>query len=317
MSIYTSHSLILIAVALVVCLRAYVLVHTLWGMPLRHGPGFFLGVEVAPGFYDGPGGSWLTRYRTVLVVEHLVEALALAAILSMAHWDLVPNCLGLSAVLFTAVMITFGLAARHALGGNPPVRPAVAVMLKPRRLGDYLCWPMEAFSALLLALSWYLLLRHGGAHVSWQAPLSATWIALGLLPGKVIVVREPSRIPADRPEEHYHWQDAARRYNVRLMDATGWFYVAVIFAYAMLHSWTAARTELWIRWLLVGAVFCVYLAYAAIQIRGDRRLAAMGKGLRPSASWRTPFRKSQWSKPGLVWFAVWFSGILALIFLRN
>ena len=72
--------LLLFVTALVVVFLVFELVRRFWNYPLNHGTGFFLGVEVAPGFYSGEGVMWLERYRAVLLGEYLVVALALAAI---------------------------------------------------------------------------------------------------------------------------------------------------------------------------------------------------------------------------------------------
>ena len=74
--------------ALVVVLLVFHLVRRLWNYPLNHGPGFFLDVEVAPGFYNGEGVRWLKRYRTILLAGYFIWALALAAILVSGRWRL-------------------------------------------------------------------------------------------------------------------------------------------------------------------------------------------------------------------------------------
>jgi hypothetical protein len=52
----------------------------------------------------------------------------------------------------------------------------------------------------------------------------------------------------------------------------------------------------------------------ATVFRGERQMAAMGRNLRPSGSWSTPLRRAAWmSRSGLIWFAIWFGGIVAFI----
>lgn len=38
-----------------------------WNFPLRNGPRFFFGVQVPPGFYEGPGIRWLKSYHVMLI----------------------------------------------------------------------------------------------------------------------------------------------------------------------------------------------------------------------------------------------------------
>ena len=80
---------LLFSTALMVGIRIF-LFKQFWDAPLNHGPGFFLEVEVSPGFYEGEGAGWLRRYRTTLLVGLSIEALALPAILVSARWLLFP-----------------------------------------------------------------------------------------------------------------------------------------------------------------------------------------------------------------------------------
>lgn len=311
----TSHQLLLSATALIVVVRVFYLVRRLWSFPLRNGPGFFLGVEVPPGFYDGPGVEWLKRYRAVVLAEHLTEALVLAAIFAMDRWNLLPGWAGGSAVLFTSTMLGFVAWTRHRLGGAPPVRSRVAVALETRRLGDYISWPAEALVAVMIAFSWLLLLTQGDTHVRWQTPVTLTYVALGLLPGKIVVVRNSFPLPPERTEEHHRWLEAHRRHGVRVMDAFGWFLVAILFGYGLQHGWPAAKAIVWLPWLLVGVAYALALFMTGVIFRGEDRLTAMGRDLRPPGSWSGPFRGIKWIQPPgyWVWFGVWFGGLVLLL----
>jgi hypothetical protein len=49
-------------------------------------------------------------------------------------------------------------------------------------------------------------------------------------------------------------------------------------------------------------------------IRGQTRLAAMSRELRPAGSWSTPFQSARLMLPGgLAWFGIWFGGLLLLL----
>ena len=306
-------SLTLLFIGLIVPVRIYSLVRYTWNLPLRNGPGFFLGVEVPPGFYDRPEASWLRRYHTVLLGEHVLEACVLAILLALAQWQAMPIWAGGGAVLYTGTMMTFIAWTRHSLGANPPVR-AVALALESRRLGDYISWPLETLAAAVVAFSWWLLVFHGGGRIDWLCPLQTTWIALGMLPGKMAIVRSGSPLPVERTEEHYQLQDAARRDSVHWMNACGWFSVVILFGYALQHGWPRASSLPGLRWLIVGVALAIMGYLMIVVLRGQRRMAALGRDLRPSGSWSTPYRRAAlMSRPGLVWFTVWFGGILVSV----
>lgn len=305
--------LLLSSLAVIVPARVYVLVRQLWNLPLQHGPEYFLGVEVPRLFYSGPGIQWMKRYQTILLLEHFAEALFLTAILALGRWDMIPLT-ALGAVTLTMTMFGLAVYARRVLGSNPPQHSAVGVALERRRLGDYISWRAEALVVGIVACSWFLLLTRGDAQVRWRTLLVNTWVVLGLLPGKMVLVRSSFPLPAGQAEEHYRFQDAQRHYGLQVFNAFGWFLTVLLFVYALQHTWTAAQAEIWLRRLLTGMAFAVGLYMTMVAVRTQGRLIAMGRGLRPAGSWSAPFRGAQWmSRAGLVWFAVWFSGIIALL----
>jgi hypothetical protein len=66
--------------------------------------------------------------------------------------------------------------------------------------------------------------------------------------------------------------------------------------------------------LTPGAALATMGYLMATVFQGQRQMARMGRDLRPGGSWATPFRGASWmSRPGLIWFAVWFGGILVFI----
>jgi len=307
--------------ALVVVLLVFHLVRRLWNYPLNHGPGFFLDVEVAPGFYNGEGVRWLKRYRTILLAGYFIWALALAAILVSGRWSLLPVWGGGTAVFFMAIFYVFRGYTRATLGANPPIRSRAGVSLETRRLGDYISWRAEVLMAAIIALSWALLLAHGHAQLHWNVPVLSTYIIVGLLPFKIGVVRNSAPLPSERAEEHYRWADAQRRLWLRVTDGFFRWFLLVIFAgYALLASWPAARTIVWLRWLVIGIAMAVWLVTVGIMIRGSGHLAAMGRDLRPVGSWSGPFRRATLTMPGISpWlFGAWFGGlVLLLVFFRR
>jgi hypothetical protein len=310
--------LLLFVTGVVVAFRIHRLVRRLWNYPLAHGTGFFLGVAVAPGFYEGPGPQWLRRYRTVVLAEHAFEALVLVVILVSGHWGRLP-LLALCVVPFMATMFGFTVWSRKRLGAAAPVPSRVAIALETRRLGDYISWPTEALVGAVIAFSWALLLTHGDAQVRWQAPVVMTYVVLWLLPAKMGIIRSGFPLPAERTEEHHRWVDAQRRYSLRLMDRVCWFVLVILAAYALLHGWPAAKAVAGFRWLMVGLALGVWLLMVAFQIRGESRLAEMGRGLRPAYGWPGLFRGGALMTPrGWSWSAAYLTGlILLLVFFRR
>ena len=266
--------LLLFVTAVIVVYLVFWLVRRMWNYPLDHGPGFFLGVEVAPGFYAGEGVMWLKRYRTILLAEHLVMALALGAILVSGRWFLLPVWAGGSAVFAVTIFLAFTAYTRATLGANPPVRSSAVVSLETRRLGDYISWPAEVLMAVIIALSWALLLTHGNAQVHWKGPVVMTYVLVGLLPFKIGVVRESPPLPSERAEEHYQWADAQRRHWLRVWDGVRWFFTFILAVYALLTQ--LARGAPYRLAALAGCRHCISLL-AGTDGHSDPRLRTLGR----------------------------------------
>jgi hypothetical protein len=306
----------------ILCIVLIVLFHGLytfrhqWNFPLRNGPGFFLGVQVPPDFYEGPGIRWLKSYRAMLIALSGIVALALVAIVLTGRWDMTGAWAGGTAIVIVAPMMGFVAWTRHRLGANPPVLPGVAIALERRRLSNYISWPMEILMAVVLGASWLSLFFRGSVHVDWQYPTMITWIALGMLPGKIILVRNNPPLPPEHTEEHYRLSEATRRWSLRQMDVFRWGVVVTLALYALKHSWAAAQGIAWLSWTFIGIALAPWLVLAAVLIRGQMRLTAMGRDLRPAGSWSTPFRPARLMLPGgLIWFAIWFGGLMLLLIL--
>lgn len=230
-----------------------------------------------------------------------------------------PLWAGGMAIMIVTPAMGFLAWTRRKLGARPPVLPGIAAPLEARRLGDYISWPMEALVAGVVAASWLLLLFRGDAHIDWQNPVATTWLALGMIPGKIILVRNSFPLPSERTEEHYRLSEATRRWSLRFMNVFRWVIVSPLAFYALKHSWPAAQGIAWLSWVFVAIFLALCLRLTDVLIRGQRRLAAMGRDLRPAGSWSTPFRPARLMLPGgLTWFGIWFGGLmLLLIFFRG
>jgi|SRR5579871_5721320 len=283
-----------------------------WNSPLRNGPGYFLGVQVPPGFYSGPGIRWLKHYHFMVILLFSVMGLTLAAMVVAGRLDATPLWCGGTAIVFVATMQGFVAWTRHKIGANPPVLATVAAPLEARRLCDYVSWKLEAFVTGIVGLSWLTLFLRGH-HVDWSNPVTTTWAILGLLPGKIVLVRSSFPLPPERTEEHHRLSEARRRYSLRYMDAFRWCLLANLAAYAVIRSWAAAQGG-WLNWAFVLAQLVPWAFFVALMIRGEQRLAHMGRDLRPAGSWSTPFRPARLMLPGgLTWFTIWFGGLIGLL----
>jgi preprotein translocase subunit SecG len=306
----TDFEVMVLVTALVVLSLVYSLVKFAWKQPLQNGPGYFLGIEVPAGFYDGPGKRWLTGYRAILVALHLALAVALALCFAFKRWDLIPLWCGGFALVYVPALFTLNLWTRHKLGARPPVR-AVALSLESRRLGDYISWPIETLYAVIIAACWWLLLRRGLA-IDWLPPLQMTWAAL-ILPGKIALVRSGAPLPAERAEEHYRYQDAMRRNAIRALNAWGWLMLVTLCGFPLRLIWPPASLPALV-WIFLAVFTAVFLCMMIVIYRGMRLAATMGRNLLPAGSWMTPFRRvtRQMNRFYLIWCAIWVGGILVL-----
>ena len=314
MSAPSETGIFIVVICLVVPVLTYALVKYRWAQPLSNGPGYFLGVEVPAGFYEGVGKSWLVGYHAMLLGLYGVWAVALAAIVVSRRWQMTPLWAGGFALLFVPSMQGYAMWTRHKLGASTPVR-AVAFTLESRRLSDYISWPMEALAVALVGLSWGLLLR-GGTRFDWYAPLSLSWLALGLLPGKIAMARASMPLPAERSEEHYRYQDAQRRNWIHVSGMFfQWFPISILLGGALMHPLYALRPGVEWRWMAQGVFFSVWGYGMVAMFRGMSQLKAMGRELRPTGSWKTPFGRASFfgmSWAFRMWSVIWFGGILLL-----
>jgi hypothetical protein len=133
------------------------------------------------------------------------------------------------------------------------------------------------------------------------------------------MVRLSFPLPAERTEEHFHLQDFARRFWIRLSGIIfEWFMVIVLLGVALLHAAASPvhhPPQAW-RWLVLASMFAVWGYGMIVMFRGMQRLKAMGSELRPAGSWKTPFGRASCFGVGpafQIWFAIWFGGILTFI----
>ena len=315
MSALQNNLLALVTGSLIVAFRMIWLVRRIWNQPLDHGRGYFLGVAVEPGFYEGAGVRWLRRYHALMLAQHLLLVSVFAAVVISGRWSRMPVIAPVDVVSFFAVMGGFTWWTRRVLGTAPVTFSRVAVPLQARRLGQYISWPIEALLFILLAASWLLLLTSAHPQTRWESPVVSTYVILGVLTGKLVLARTGFPLPPERTEEHFRWMEASRRHSLRVMDAMRWLVLVILLGYAVQHGWAPAQSMPWIRWLFLGIAGAVCLAMLIILVRGGRRLAAMGRDLRPPGSWKGPFRPAagMFMRGGLAWGIGYCAGLLILM----
>lgn len=303
---------LLIVTALVVAFRTWLLAW-MWKLPLAHGPGFFLGAAVGPGFYDGPGTQWLRRYRTLILAEYLVEVLALAVVNMSGQWRLVPVCAGGSAVLFISIVAGFALWTRKKFGGAVPAATRLAVPLESRSLRDYLSWRAEGIAAALIVASWVLLATQGTLLDRLRPPVQMTYLVAGCLVAKIGIVRMGFALPSERTEEHHRWVDAQRRLYLRMFDSIGWVFAATLAGYAVQRRWPGVREVPWLFWSIVGLILGVWVLLVISYMYGTVRLAAMGRNLSPAACRPRMVPRAGWLRErSLWWTAAYVAGFFLL-----
>jgi len=305
-------------ICVIVPVLVYALVKQLWNLPLQNGRGYFLGIEVPAGFYEGPGRNWMAGFHAMVVALYGFLGVGLGAIIVMRRWEMTPVWVGGFALVFVPAMFGYHAWTRHKLGVNPPVRP-MALALESRRMSDYISWPAEVLAVALVALSWCLLLHNPARHFDWETPLQLTWVALGMIPGKMAMVKLSWPLPAERAEEHYRLHEISRRFWMRISGILfEWYMVVVLLCVALLHAVSSPAhhpAPVW-RWLAVASQFAVWGYGMIVMFRGIQEMKVLGRELRPDGSWKTPFGRASCFGTGRefrIWFAVWFGGVMAFI----
>ncbi len=294
----------------------YFLIRRRWNLPSAHGPQFFLGIEVAPGFQGEPARQWTRRYRTLLGVEHVLILLAAVVLIATGLWQWLPGWAGGIAVVDIVATQVFLAWARRSIpvADRAEAAPTVAFSLEVRRLGDYLSWVSESLLAATIVVSWVLLLTRGASDWRWQDAAVFTYVAVASSIWKVNIVRSGAPLPADRTLEHQQWLNARRRHLVRVLDCFSWLMVLFVAGYAALHNTATIGIAPWLRWTMVSLTGAVWLVMVGVTARGQNRLSSLGGSLRPIESWRGFSASSrEYLAPGGLWGVCYAVGLVLLI----
>jgi len=297
-------TLLLVVTGLIVAFRTWGLVRMLWSLPLAHGQGLFLGVEVGPGFYEGAGIRWLWRYRALMLTEYLIGVTVLIAVALWGRWDLLPVCAVGGSVLFVFAFVGFAFWARAKLGGTVPSATRLAVPLEIRRLRHYISWRAESLAGALVAASWVLLLTQGTHLDRPKPPLVLTYLLVGCAIAKIGCVRMGFALPAERTEEHHRWFDAHRRHSLLVFDSAGWVFAVALTGYAVLHRWPAVREIPWLFWGIIALIMGISVLMTVRVMYWAGRLAAAGRDLRPPAIRPSSLPSIRWLRNRSLWLTV-------------
>ncbi|MCC6586684.1 MAG: hypothetical protein IT168_08195 [Bryobacterales bacterium] len=271
-------------------------------------------MHVPADFYAGPGRVWLARYRIILCLQHLILLLAFAVPVLSGRLNDLPIMAPVDVASFFLLIGGFVLFARHKLGTHPPQLSAVAASLHPRRLADYISWPVEAAMALLIAGCWIVLLLSGAGNIDWQMPIAHTYAIFALLPGKIVIVRNGFPIPPDRPDAHAAWSEAGRRHSLRVMDIMRWYLTTILVAWTLRHYILPPELVLPLQVLMAGVSIAYLVVLISSLTRGAQRIKDLGHGLRPPGSWATPFKPARATIPGgLAWGVLYCLGLVAIL----
>jgi hypothetical protein len=270
----------------------------LWRAPLKQGEGWFLGLEVEPGFYRRAGAGLLRRYRAWLVVPMALEAWILAALILSGRWvyamyEQIPAVLLL---LAWSTFTTYQFMARvRLLAPATTAAPVTGVQLSlaPRRLRDYTNWRVEAaiIGLTLLALLWLADPWLGSFLGRAQAaPPSARLLKLvvfilylqaGVLLLKQLFVRWRMLLPLRRVEDYRRWRAAWLTYHLRVFDA-----LRLLMASALSGGLAFKTFERWwgsagMRPVGLGLALASVAVYTLYCLREQRRLAVVAREIKP------------------------------------
>ena len=303
----------LFLMSLIVAFHTWYLVRHLWTEPLKHGPGYFLGISVPAGFYEGPGVQWIRRYHGILLLQYSLVLTAFLFLVISGDWSRLPLLVPVQVGSMFGLIGGFTLLARRRLNKNPPVLERVAIDLRPRRLADYISWPIEGLLLAILTLTWLLGLVR--PPFEWDFRAGMTFIVLGLLPGKILIVRHRLPLPTEHRGEHERFEEGGRRQALRYLESMRWMAASILAVVAVFRAFPAWKELPWVWWPGMGIPFAVWIVMLAIVIRGTGQLKAMSAGLRPMGSWKSPFL--QQSRAYLAWLILFCLGLVALtVFFR-
>jgi hypothetical protein len=270
----------------------------LWRAPLKQGEGWFLGLEVEPGFYRQAGAVLLRRYRAWMAVPLGLESLILLGLILSGQWvyALYEHFLSVVLLIAWATFTTYQFMTRvRLLAPAASASPVTSVQLSlaPRRLRDYTNWRVETaiigltlLTLFWMAAQWLGWLPAGTTTGQPSARLLKTmvfflYLQAGVLLLKQLFVRWRMLQPPRRAEDYRRWRAAWLTYHLRVFDALRLLLALVIwglFAFKTFKQWWGFARVNPIGLALALASIMVYTLYL---VRQQRRLAAVAREIKP------------------------------------
>jgi uncharacterized membrane protein len=276
----------------------FVLLRSLWRLPLKHGEEFFFAQRVGPGFYRDAGSSLLQRYHFCLFVPLALDAPVVVWL--AATQRLVPLFME-QWLAMIATLVIYNIMAVHfssratAMVGNQLDEPPTAVQLSmsPRRLRDHTNWTIEAAIWAMISLALVLLARgYTFAPADGESrdlsdvlqgvavPIWILYLQFGLMLLKVVFVRWRMPLPARRTEDFRRWRSAWLSYHLKIFDAIRMLCAVLLLSGTAFklgyHTWSRASLMIAVPgWALVVLVYAIYIT------RERRRLAVVEREVKP------------------------------------
>jgi hypothetical protein len=228
-------------------------------LPVFWGQDWFFGLQVRPGFYDGPGKEILSRYKKQITFPFLVEFLCLTPVFLFAHsLYLLPATVATSIMLVIWHQRTTKAAVKaaqpHALP-QPETTSPVTLSLKRRGLWQYTSPAIEA-AISIFTIAGLAIFSHYYWYFNWEGEhtLSAVlplvlyfYVQLGGLLVKQSIVRFRVAAPAEEADRYFTILEERRLVFLRLCDNFRIILAAVLPYYLFRQvardvlKWTYAR----------------------------------------------------------------------------
>lgn len=291
----------------------------MWRLPLKNGEGFFLGQQVAPGFYSGAGQPLFGQYHRALFIPLTLD-------LPLALWFIATGsfvflffeqflaCLA-NVVMYNLMIVHYTVKAAP-IAGIEDERPTTSLQLSmsPRRLRDHTNYAIETIIAatvlVSLAALGRLLFSTGHlslGHAGRGGVIIMVWILyvqIGLMLLKVVFVRWRMPLPMRRTEEFKLWRSEWLKHHLRIFDSIRLLSALVlILTMISINFQKQSRVAMVVGIAGIAIGVTVYWVYVA---REGRRLAAVIRELKPvelvKEFPRRPVAEGRFLAGGLLYF---------------
>jgi hypothetical protein len=253
----------------------------------------------------------MRRYRIALLAFYLSLVVFLGLLIAGASFF---HFVWFPLVLSVVPMSAFPLWARRALKPVPRVVTKLGVAFESRPLRECIAWRTETAAALALVMLWALLLWR--TPYEWPGAVILSWMAVGILPIKIILARSPFPLPPEQVEEYHRWGEASRAAFMRIADIWRWTCVAIIAMGVIERGFPAILTPHWSRPLLMYGFLAAFFGQLIWMGRIGYRVNDMGRALPPPGTWSGPSGPVKPSLPGgRIWFFSYLGGMVLLIVL--